>query len=240
MFELIQIPVLADNYVYLLHDAANSATVAVDPAEAAPVLDVLAAHDWSLDYIFCTHHHHDHIGGVAELKAQTGAQVVGASRDRARIPLMDMAVVDGDTLYVGGLRAQVLDTPGHTVGHVCYWFHDQNVLFCGDTLFSLGCGRLFEGSAQQMWDSLSRLSALPDDTLVYCAHEYTESNGRFALSVDPDNPDLLARLAQVTRLRAQGRATVPTTMADERAANPFLRAGSADKFADLRRQKDVF
>lgn len=240
MFELIQIPVLNDNYVYVLHDAASEETVVVDPALAAPVLEMLEARDWRLTYIFCTHHHNDHVGGVRELKAATGAKVVGALDDRDRIPELDMAVVDGDTVNVGGLRAQVLDTPGHTRGHVCYWFHGQGILFCGDTLFSLGCGRLFEGSAQEMWDSLTRLAALPEETQVYCAHEYTQSNGRFALTVEPENQDLQDRVRQVEGLRAKGHSTIPSTIGQERATNPFLRAGSAGRFAEIRRLKDVF
>jgi len=240
MFELIQIPVLTDNYIYLFHDSQTGSTAVIDPAVADPVLDVLAVQDWTLTHILCTHHHSDHVGGVSELKAATGATVVGASHDRARIPELDMAVEDGDTVMVGLLRGQVLDTPGHTLGHICYWFHGESVLFCGDTMFSMGCGRLFEGTAQQMWESLSRLSALPAETLVYCAHEYTQSNGRFALTVEPDNADLIERMEQVGHLRSLGRSTVPTTLALERATNPFLRAGNAQRFAEIRRQKDVF
>ena len=240
MFDLVQIPALNDNYVYLLHDPESAATVAVDPALAEPVLDALRDRGWALTHIFCTHHHFDHVGGIEALKAATGAKVVGASADRARIPHLDMAVQDNDTVWVGGLRAQVLETPGHTSGHVCYWFHGESLLFCGDTLFSLGCGRLFEGTAQQMWESLSRLAALPDETQVCCAHEYTLANGRFALAVDPQNGSLLTRLEQVRELRAQGLPTVPSTMKMERETNPFLRAGNAAHFADLRLRKDQF
>lgn len=250
-----QIPVLSDNYVYLVHEPESGATAAVDPAVAEPVLATLAAQGWRLTHILNTHHHHDHTGGNLELKHATGAQVVGARRDAQRIPGIDVEVREGDTFLLGHAAAMVFETPGHTDGHIAFWFPDSHALFCGDTLFSLGCGRLFEGTAEQMWDSLLKLRDLPPDTRVYCAHEYTASNGRFAKLVERDNPALAARLDQVTRLRAAGRATVPSTLADERAANPFLRADEAAiaravgmepgsdparVFAELRRRKDVF
>ena len=240
MSEFVQIPVLNDNYVYLLHDPESGETAVVDPGVAGPILDVLHKRNWTLTYILCTHHHNDHVGGVAELKAMTGAKVVGSLADRDRIPHMDMAVVDGDTVMVGALRGQVMETFGHTRAHLTYWFHGENLLFCGDTLFSLGCGRLFEGSAQQMWDSLTRLAALPDETLVCCAHDYTLANGKFALTVEPHNSVLQIRFAEVERLRQQGLPTVPSSMKTERETNPFLRAGNVAAFADLRRRKDQF
>ncbi len=240
MFQLVQIPVLSDNYVYLLHDAETAATAVIDPAVAEPVQAALDQNGWHLTHILCTHHHHDHVGGIAQLQAASGAVVVGSSHDRARIPHLSQAVVDGDTVMVGHLRGQVLEVPGHTSAHLSYWFHGEGLLFCGDTLFSLGCGRLFEGTAQQMWDSLSRLAALPDQTQICCAHEYTESNGRFALTIEPDNQDLRQRVIQVAHLRAEGRPTVPTSLRLERDTNPFLRAGNATAFAEIRRLKDQF
>jgi len=240
MFDLVLIPALADNYIYLLHDAASGETLAVDPCGADPVLAALRERNWTLSHIFCTHHHHDHVDGIAQLTAATGAKVVGASKDQSRIPHLDLALCDGDSVTVGGMTAEVIETPGHTVGHVCYWFPDQAVLFCGDTLFSLGCGRLFEGTAEQMWQSLTRLAALPAAAKVCCAHEYTAANGRFAATVEPDNTDLSNRLVQVAELRRRGQPTLPSTIGLERATNPFLRAGSAYAFAELRRRKDVF
>jgi hydroxyacylglutathione hydrolase len=250
-----QIPVLSDNYVYLLHEPESGATAAVDPAVAEPVQAALAAHGWRLTHILNTHHHGDHTGGNLELKRATGAQVVGARRDAGRIPGIDVEVREGDTFLLGHAAAMVFETPGHTDGHIAFWFPDSHALFCGDTLFSLGCGRLFEGTPTQMWDSLLKLRDLPPDTGVYCAHEYTASNGRFAKLVERHNPALAARLEQVNRLRAAGQPTVPSTLADERATNPFLRADEATiaravgmepgsdparVFAELRRRKDVF
>ncbi|MCR6633197.1 MAG: hydroxyacylglutathione hydrolase [Magnetospirillum sp.] len=250
-----QIPVLSDNYVYLLHEPESGATAAVDPAVAEPVLAALAARNWRLTHILNTHHHGDHTGGNLELKQATGAAVVGAGKDSERIPGIDVEVREGDTFLLGHAAAMVLETPGHTSGHIAFWFPDSHALFCGDTLFSLGCGRLFEGTPEQMWASLSKLRDLPADTRVYCAHEYTASNGRFARLVERDNIELAARLDQVTRLRAAGRPTVPSPLSEERAANPFLRADQpavaravglepgtepARVFAELRRRKDVF
>lgn len=250
-----QVPALNDNYIYLLHDPASGATAAIDPAAAAPVQAVLDRRGWRLSHILNTHHHGDHTGANVELKAATGAQVVGARRDRDRIPGIDHDVGDGDSFLIGHVAVMVLETPGHTLGHIAFWLPQSKTLFCGDTLFSLGCGRLFEGSPAQMWDSLVRLRGLPDDTLVHCAHEYTAANGRFARLVERDNPALAERIAEVTRLRQAGRPTVPSRLAEERATNPFLRAdlpalaravgmepGSdpALVFAELRRRKDVF
>jgi hydroxyacylglutathione hydrolase len=249
-----QIPVLSDNYVYLLHEPKAGATAVVDPALAAPVLERLQARGWKLDWILSTHHHADHTGGNLELKQATGCRVAGAKKDEARIPGIDLRLAEGDHFRFGEIDAQVFETPGHTSGHISFWFPDAKALFCADTLFSLGCGRVFEGSHALMWQSLSKLAALPDDTLVYCGHEYTQSNARFALSVDPDNRALQARAAEVERQRAAGKPTVPSTLGAERAANPFLRAGNpairkrlgmesasdAEVFAEIRHRKDRF
>jgi hydroxyacylglutathione hydrolase len=224
----------------LLHDEATGTTGVVDPAEAAPVLDELARRGWQLGWILNTHHHGDHVGGNAALVAATGCRVVGPRADQARIPHIQTQVGDGDVFDLGAARARVFDTPGHTRGHIVYWFEQDAALFVGDTLFALGCGRLFEGSPEQMWASLAKLAVLPPETRVYCAHEYTESNLRFALSVAPDDPALLARGERVRARRAENLPTVPSTLGEELATNPFLRAGSAVRFAELRRAKDAF
>ena len=252
--EIEQIPVLSDNYVYLVHEPQGGVTGVVDPAVAAPVLERLRQRGWTLEWILSTHHHTDHTGGNLELKQATGCRIAGAKKDAARIPGIDLGVVEGGRFELGQAQAEVLETPGHTSQHISYWFADQKALFCADTLFSLGCGRVFEGSFEQMWRSLSKLAALPDDATVYCAHEYTQSNARFALSVDPDNPALKARAAEVDRQRAAGQPTVPTRLGEEREANPFLRphdpairqrlgmteASDAEVFAELRKRKDRF
>ncbi len=240
MLELVQIPVLTDNYVYLIHEPDSGATAVIDPAVSEPVLAALAARHWRLSHILCTHHHGDHVGGNLDLKSATGALVVGAARDRARIPGLDVEVAEGDEVYIGEATAKVIETPGHTLAHICYWFTDDALLFCGDTVFSLGCGRLFEGTAHQMWDSFAKIRALPPETRLCCAHEYTQSNARFARTVEPDNAALSARVAEVDRLVAQGRPTVPTTLGQELATNPFLRAADAQDFAERRRKKDHF
>lgn len=240
MLELVQIPVLTDNYVYLIHEPDSGATAVIDPAVSAPVLAVLAARHWRLSHILCTHHHPDHVGGNLDLKSATGALVVGAARDRSRIPGLDIEVAEGDAVLIGEATAKVLETPGHTSAHICYWFADDTLLFCGDTVFSLGCGRLFEGTAHQMWDSFAKIKALPADTRLCCAHEYTQANGRFARSVDPGNDRLLRRLDEVDALVAQGRPTVPTTLELEMATNPFMRAADVHDFAERRRLKDHF
>jgi hydroxyacylglutathione hydrolase len=252
--EIEQIPVLSDNYVYLIHEPAAGVTAAVDPAVAAPVLERLRQRGWALNWILATHHHHDHTGGNLELKEATGCQIAGPKKDAARIPGIDVGLVEGDTFELGALVAEIFETPGHTSGHISYWFPEAKALFCADTLFSLGCGRIFEGTPEQMWRSLSKLAALPDDALVYCAHEYTQANARFALTLDPDNPALKARAAEIDRQRAAGKPTVPTRLGAERQANPFLRpqdaairrrlgmtdAGDIAVFAEIRARKDRF
>ena len=252
--EIEQIPVLSDNYVYLVHEPRAGATAVIDPAVAQPVLDRLEAKGWKLDWILITHHHADHTGGNLEVKRATGCKIAGFKGDAGRIPGLDVQLSEGDRFRLGELEAEILETPGHTSGHISYWFPEANALFCADTLFSLGCGRVSESSFEQMWGSLSKLARLPDDALVWCAHEYTLTNARFALTVDPDNPALKERAADVERLRGQGKPTVPTRLGGERAANPFLRpndpairarlgleaASDAEVFAEIRRRKDRF
>ena len=252
--EVHQIPVLNDNYVYLAHEADSDVTAVIDPAVVDPVLAAADAKSWRITHILNTHHHNDHTGGNLEIKSATGCTIVGPRADRDRIPGIDIEVGDGDTYTLGVADAKVFDVPGHTRGHIAYWFAGSDTLFCGDTLFAMGCGRLFEGTPQQMWTSLSKLLALPDDTRVYCAHEYTQANGRFALSVEPDNKALVERMADVDAARDRGEPTVPSTMALERATNPFLRPDSenlqrtiglqgqdiVDVFAETRRLKDNF
>jgi len=226
--EIVQIPVLNDNYVYLVRDRESRATAVVDPAVAGPVLEELEHRGWQLTHILNTHHHPDHVGGNLEIKSKTGCTIVGPRADRDRIPGIDVAVGDGDSFALGNAKARVFDVPGHTRGHIAYWFEQSDALFCGDTLFAMGCGRLFEGTPAQMWNSLQKFRSLPASTRVYCAHEYTLANGRFALSVEPDNEALRARMKQVEQLRAQDRPTVPSTLAEELATNPFLRPDSPD------------
>ncbi len=233
MLDIQQIPVLSDNYVYLARDTASGATAAVDPAVTEPVVAALEERGWTLTHILNTHHHPDHVGGNETLKARYGCTIVGPLADRARIPGIDVAVADGEIWCLGASRAQVFDVPGHTRGHIAYWFAADRALFCGDTLFALGCGRLFEGTPAQMWHSLSRLMALPDDTRVYCAHEYTQANGRFALTVEPGNEALRVRMREVDDRRSRGLPTVPSTLGLERATNPFLRSDSAGLQATL-------
>jgi hydroxyacylglutathione hydrolase len=248
------LPLLSDNYAYLLHDAASDEAAVVDPSEAGPVLAALQATGWRLKHILNTHHHHDHTGGNRALKEATGARVAGPEKDRHRIAELDIGLVEGSTYDVGASRLRVLDVPGHTSGHIALVFDDDLALFCGDTLFALGCGRLFEGTPQEMWQSLLKLRALPDAMRVYCGHEYTQSNCRFAVTIEPDNRDLRARADTIAALRAEGKPTIPSTIGEERRTNPFLRADSAALLAangwtgrdpaevlgEIRRRKDNF
>jgi hydroxyacylglutathione hydrolase len=252
--EIQLVPLLKDNYGYLLHDPESGEAAIVDPSEPEPVLAALAQNGWRLRHILNTHHHFDHIGGNQALKAATGARIAGPEADRHRIPDLDTGLAEGDTYRVGTRRFRVLEVPGHTSGHIALVFDGDHALFSGDTLFALGCGRLFEGTPAQMWRSLLKLRALPGETRVYCGHEYTQSNCRFAVAVEPANPTLAARSEEIARLCAEGRPTIPSTIELERRTNPFLRAdlpevqdaiGMAGAepvavFAELRRRKDSF
>lgn len=235
------VPILSDNYAWLLKDPATGFTAIVDPAEDAPVMDAIRAAGGRLDAILLTHHHDDHIAAVEPIRARTGAKVIGAKADAYRLPKLDLAVTEGDVVPLGSVSARVIDTPGHTIGHISYYIADGGLLLCADTLFSLGCGRLTEaGTAAQLYDSLRKLAALPGDTLVCCGHEYTQSNARFALTEEPGNAALQARAAEIGRQRAAGQPTIPTTLQQELATNPFLHASSANEFTAMRRRKDVF
>ncbi|CAG7856016.1 hydroxyacylglutathione hydrolase [biofilm metagenome] len=254
MLEIITLAVLSDNYIYLVHDSQNGETATIDPALAQPVLMALQEKGWQLTTIFNTHHHSDHVGGNLELKARTGCKIIASVYDRNRIPGLDATVKEGDMVSIGQHKARVIFTPGHTLGHIQYYFKQDKLLFCGDTLFAMGCGRLFEGTAEQMWQSLQKLKSLPPDTQVYCTHEYTQNNGRFALTIDPDNKALLERMVEVNRQRAQNLPTLPTTIAEELETNPFFREDSAsirrtlnmvadesvDVFAKIRLMKDSY
>ncbi len=233
------VPILSDNYAWLLRDGSG-ATAIVDPADAPPIIAAIEAAGGRLDLILLTHHHADHVAGTDAVRARFGAPVVGAAADAHRLPRLDRAVAEGDTVALGAASARVIETPGHTRGQINFFFADGGVLLSGDTLFSLGCGRLIEGTAAEMFASLAKLKALPGDTLVCCGHEYTQSNARFALSVDAANPALQARVAEAEAQRAAGRPTVPSTLASECAANPFLRAPDVAGFAALRAAKDKF
>jgi hydroxyacylglutathione hydrolase len=240
MIEIVRIPALSDNYIWLLHEPASGDTVVVDPAEADPVLDEAARRGWRITQIWNTHWHRDHTGGNAAIKATTGCRITGPAAEAAKIPTLDRTVGEGDRVAIGSVAADVLDVPAHTAGHIAYYLPDAHAAFVGDTLFAMGCGRLFEGTAAQMWHNLQRLAALPPETAVYCAHEYTESNGRFARVAEPDNRAIVDRMADVTAARARGAPTIPTTIALERATNPFVRARDAVQLAERRQAKDDF
>jgi hydroxyacylglutathione hydrolase len=234
------VPILSDNYAWRLVESETGCVAIVDPADAAAVIAALERAGGRLDMILLTHHHSDHIAGVDDVRARFGCPVVGAAADASRLPKLDLAVKEGDTVTFGNATAQVIDTPGHTRGQINYFFPDGEILLSGDTLFSLGCGRLIEGTAAEMFTSLRKLAALPGGTKVCCGHEYTESNARFALSVDPGNQALQARVAQARAQRAAGLPTVPSLLSDELAANPFLLAQDAETFAARRAAKDKF
>lgn len=252
--DIVRLPVLDDNYVWLMREPQSGCVAVVDPAVAGPVLAEAARRGWKITHILNTHHHGDHVGGNREIKEATGCTIVGLGRDKARIPGIDVTVDDGDRFRFGEAEAEVFFVPGHTSGHCAYAFREQKALFCGDTLFALGCGKMFEGTPQQFWTSLERLRGLPDDMRVYCAHEYTQSNARFAVTVETDNQALMARRTAIDAARAKGEPTVPSLLGEEKATNPFLRAdvpavqkavgmvgkSPVDVFAEVRHRKDVF
>jgi len=240
MLEVARIPALSDNYIWLAHEPESGETAVIDPAEPEPVLAEAARRGWQITQIWNTHWHPDHTGGNAAIKAATGCRVTAPAAEAARIPTLDRGVGEGGRVTLGQLEAEVLDVPAHTAGHIAYHFGSEGVIFVGDTLFAMGCGRLFEGSAEQMHSNLQRLARLPADTMVYCAHEYTLANGRYALVAEPDNAALAERMREVEAARAKGVPTVPTTIGLERATNPFMRAGSVLEFAERRAAKDVF
>jgi len=253
--QIEQFPCLSDNYGFLIHDDETGATACIDTPEVQPIMEACEKRGWTLTHILNTHHHADHAGGNEELKRRTGCEIIGPSGEVAKIPSIDRPMRGGDTFAFGGHAVHVVDVGGHTLGHVAYYVPTTSAAFVGDSLFALGCGRLFEGTAAQAWASLQRLAALPPETAVYCAHEYTTANLKFALSVDPHNEALLARASEIRALRAEGKPTVPTSIGLELATNPFLRPSSQSlrahlgvpaseteeqTFARVRRMKDEF
>jgi hydroxyacylglutathione hydrolase len=238
--EIVAVPAFADNYLWLIHDADSDETAVVDPGDPEPVLAEADRRGWRITTILNTHWHPDHTGGNLAIKEASGARIIGPAGENGRVPGLDRAIGEGDRIRIGAHDAEVWEVPGHTIGHIAYIFRDDRVAFVGDTMFAMGCGRLFEGSADQMHRSLGRLASLPDDTKLYCAHEYTLANARFAAHAFPGNRAISDRLANVIRARETGESTVPTTVADERATNPFLLARDVEHFADLRAEKDNF
>lgn len=250
--EIVLIPCLSDNYAYLIKGDAG--VTLIDAPEAAPIIAALEARSWTLNSLLITHHHHDHVGGVAALREKYGCSVTGPKAEADKLPPLDRAVGEGDTTGQGTTQARVIAVPGHTLGHIAFYFPQASAVFTADSLMTFGCGRVFEGTMEMMWTSLSKLAALPPETLVYTGHEYTLSNARFAQTIEPENPDLISRVEAVKAARADDRPTVPTTLAEELATNPFLRAASpqiqanlsmtgsdpAHVFAEIRRRKDTF
>lgn len=253
-FELVTIPCLSDNYAFLLHDGASGQTLLVDVPEAAPVLGELAERDWQVSHVVLTHHHPDHVQGLQALLDVHPAQVIGAAADTHRLPPLDVALSEGDPFSFAGEDAIIYDVSGHTLGHIALYFPTSGIAFTADSLMALGCGRLFEGSPAQMWESLSKLMWLPPETIICSGHEYTAANARFALSIEPGNAHLVTRAAKVDAARANNQPTVPSKLSDELATNPFLRPhsaeirnrlnmgnhGDSEVFAEVRRRKDTF
>jgi hydroxyacylglutathione hydrolase len=238
--EIVRIPALDDNYIWLVHEPESGETMVVDPAVSAPVLAEADSRGWKITQIWNTHWHPDHIGGNAEIKAATGCAITGPAAEHDKIPTLDRLVQDGDTVKLGEVEATVIGVPAHTAGHIAFHIPSEGAIFVGDTLFPMGCGRLFEGTPAQMFRNMERLAALPPDTEAYSAHEYTQANGRYALVAEPDNQALIDRMKAVDAARAKGEATVPTTIALERATNPFMRARSVEQLAERRTAKDNF
>jgi len=252
--QILTIPCLKDNYAYLARDPATGAVAAIDVPEAAPILAALDAAGWRLTDVLLTHHHQDHVGGLAELLARAPARVIGAAADSHRLPPLDIAVAEGDAVRIGSETGRVIDVSGHSLGHIAVHFPDSAVAFTADSLMALGCGRVFEGTMPQMHQSLARLAALPPETLIYSGHEYTETNAAFARGIDPDNARLAARAREISETRAAGHPTVPVPLSEELATNPFLRADDpgirahlgmeaatdAEVFGEIRARKDRF
>jgi hydroxyacylglutathione hydrolase len=252
--EIVTIPCLKDNYAFLAHDRASGETAVIDVPEAAAIAAALAQRGWRLSHVLLTHHHWDHVDGLADLLADHPAKVMGAAADADRLPKLDIAVSEGDTITIGSEQGKVIDVSGHTMNHLAFHFPDSAVVFTADSLMAMGCGRLFEGTPAQMFASLAKLAALPPETLVCSGHEYTASNAKFALTIEPDNAALISRVEKIETARAQGRPTVPSLLSTERATNPFLRSDSPEiqanlgmsgaepvqVFAEIRRRKDSF
>ncbi|GAW33685.1 hydroxyacylglutathione hydrolase [Roseovarius sp. A-2] len=252
--QIVTIPCLSDNYAYLAHDPKTGATAAVDVPEAAPIIAVLQAKGWTLSDVLLTHHHADHVQGLGELLEAAPARVIGAAADAHRLPPLDLALNEGDTVRIGAEDGRVIDVSGHTVGHIAFHFPASRAAFTADSLMALGCGRVFEGTMPQMHESLAKLAALPPETMIYSGHEYTQTNAKFAMTVDPDNPRLKSRIKEIDVARAAGKPTVPSTLKEELATNPFLRASDpgiqahlgmtgaepSAVFAEIRARKDRF
>lgn len=239
VMQVIAVPALTDNYIWMLRDPASGTVAVVDPGQVEPALDTATARGWTIDQVLITHWHPDHTGGTAAIKAATGAMVTGPA-EAEKVTPMDRIVAGGDRLAVGDCTAEVWDIPAHTAGHVALYFAEAKALFTGDTMFAMGCGRLFEGTAEQMFANMRRFAALPDDVAVYCGHEYSLANARFAAHVEPDNASVHERLERVAAMRGRGDVTLPTTIGEERATNPFLRASTPQELARLRTAKDSF
>jgi len=239
MLEVTAVPVLTDNYVWLIHNGDTDETAAVDPSIADPVLEAVATKGWSLTQVLNTHWHPDHTGGNAGIQAATGAPIT-APAEAEKVSKVDRIVREGDPVTVAGAKAVVWEIPAHTAGHIAYYFEEEGMIFVGDTMFAMGCGRLFEGTAQQMYSNMQRIAALPENVRIYCGHEYTLGNGRFAAHAEPGNAEIARRLRDVEAMRERGEITLPSTVAEERATNPFVRASDWQEFARLRSAKDSF
>jgi len=238
MMEIVAVPAFSDNYIWLVHDQTSGETAVVDPGDATPALAEAERRGWTIGQVWNTHWHPDHTGGNREVKAATGAIISGPAKET--IPGIAVRLSEGDEIRLGEHRGRVVEVPGHTLGHIALVFEDEQVAFVGDTLFAMGCGRLFEGTPEQMYRSLQRITALPENTRLYCAHEYTLSNARFVATAEPDNAAIAERLQTVERLRERGEITLPTTVAQERQTNSFVRASTWQQFAELRAAKDSF